>query len=737
MRFPYHTLSTWGRSGLVAFALAAGVSPAHAGVLVTPQAGRLACGQALTFQAHRQVPDGKHDGAAPSSQEAGWTWALADGAPGFLDPARGVYLAPNGLADTRLVKVRATHRGTGETGEATLLVVPDDLATVMDLMGNLGLQETSELHAQAWPFLELETGARWLPGAQVEPWATEPPPDDAPLKAGWGLPFTFRWQPQPGAEAVLLSYREGNHVVRRDVTGLDHCQLTFRDEVAEITVESLRRHPDRPGGYQSSVQSHDVRFRGMVLHAGNPAKAAAAVDGKGLEGRFREPMAMVRLPWQGDPEALLVADGHAIRLVSKGDVRTLYGHPDRPGFADGKGADARFNGPTFLALRTWDQPDGGQGWRCAVADSGNHVIRMLHEDGTVTTLAGAPGQAGYRDDRKDLRAARFNRPHGIAFNRSGNLFICDRGNHVIRFIHPDGGVFTYAGAGKTPGTADGGALEARFTDLKGLCLEDLDEDLVLHVTDGHAVREIIHDGDSDAILVTTALGSVTTPGSLELPYAEGGEGYPEPRMLQPCLNDPWDVKLSRDHILHISDRGNHAIRAAGPMRRQMLETLVGPAAVPEVRCGLLSKGRPGPLEPHHAAVLDPRGLLALDGFTGDTLVASGSCLTQLLHTYSFPAAAEVVCPTATRDLPCTIQIGVAAQDRLAETDLSGQPLTYTVQFVEADGTAQEDLAQGPAVRGLPETVTATFTQPGAASVLVHFQADDGTPHCVRQTLIVK
>ena len=61
-------------------------------------------------------------------------------------------------------------------------------------------------------------------------------------------------------------------------------------------------------------------------------------------------------------------------------VTTLAGWV-RPGFADGKGLQARFNGPSALAAG----PDGS----LYVCDSRNHRLRRVTPDGTTTTVAGS------------------------------------------------------------------------------------------------------------------------------------------------------------------------------------------------------------------------------------------------------------------------------------------------------------------------------------------------------------
>jgi len=82
-----------------------------------------------------------------------------------------------------------------------------------------------------------------------------------------------------------------------------------------------------------------------------------------------------------------------------------------------------------------------------ISDTGNNRIRRISTNGIITTVVGI-GTAGYSGDGALATGAQLNGPQGIAFDTNGNLFIADAGNHVLRMVTPNGTISTVAGNGK-------------------------------------------------------------------------------------------------------------------------------------------------------------------------------------------------------------------------------------------------------------------------------------------------
>ncbi|MEP6610313.1 MAG: hypothetical protein ABJA76_00460 [Mucilaginibacter sp.] len=102
-----------------------------------------------------------------------------------------------------------------------------------------------------------------------------------------------------------------------------------------------------------------------------------------------------------------------------------------------------------------------------VADYGNNLIRKITASGVVSTLAGSGNQGSINAGGV---LASFNQPTGIAVDAGGNVFVGDAGNEIIRKITPDGSTTTFAGSDST-GTTDGPAATASFFHPEGITLD--------------------------------------------------------------------------------------------------------------------------------------------------------------------------------------------------------------------------------------------------------------------------
>jgi sugar lactone lactonase YvrE len=121
-----------------------------------------------------------------------------------------------------------------------------------------------------------------------------------------------------------------------------------------------------------------------------------------------------------------------------------------------------------------------------IADAGNNVIRKMDTSGNVTLFAGTPGQAGNADGARGT--ASFTEPYAMVSDGNGNLFVTDLGNNLIRKVSSTGVVSTFAGNG-TALSADGNGTSASFNSPAGIAI-DSGGNLYVADLNGNVIREI-------------------------------------------------------------------------------------------------------------------------------------------------------------------------------------------------------------------------------------------------------
>lgn len=188
-----------------------------------------------------------------------------------------------------------------------------------------------------------------------------------------------------------------------------------------------------------------------------------------------------------------------------------------------------------------------------VADYANHVIRKIAPGGVVTTLAGT-GSPGHVDGMAG--SAKFATPVGIAVAASGNIYVTEFYGNDIRMITPGGIVTTLAGSA-TAGSADGIGASASFNNPLGIAV-DANENVYVADYSNNMIRKITPAG------VVTTLAGTTTAG------CDNGAAA------LATFNGPSGIALSPSGTLYVTEWFNSDIRqisAAG-----VVTTLAGSGA---------------------------------------------------------------------------------------------------------------------------------------------------------------
>ena len=84
-----------------------------------------------------------------------------------------------------------------------------------------------------------------------------------------------------------------------------------------------------------------------------------------------------------------------------------------------------------------------------ISDTGDNLIRKITSDGTISVVAGdvKGNGGGYYGDGGPAIGAGLNSPGGIAVDSSGDLYIADFGNARVRKVSTSGTISTVAGGG--------------------------------------------------------------------------------------------------------------------------------------------------------------------------------------------------------------------------------------------------------------------------------------------------
>src|ERR1017187_6110015 len=191
-----------------------------------------------------------------------------------------------------------------------------------------------------------------------------------------------------------------------------------------------------------------------------------------------------------------------------------------------------------------------------VADRDASVVRKIAVNGTISTVAGS-GTPGFAGDGGAATSAQINGPFDVAVASSGNLYIADTGNEVVRKVSPDGTISTVVGTGARGYLGDGGAARGAWLDGPESVAMDAAGNLYIADTFNGRIRRVGTDG-----IITTVAGV----GSTGVYSGDGGPAKNAAASL------PTDVAVDGAGNLYIADFGNSKIRV---VTNGVINTVVG------------------------------------------------------------------------------------------------------------------------------------------------------------------
>jgi streptogramin lyase len=255
--------------------------------------------------------------------------------------------------------------------------------------------------------------------------------------------------------------------------------------------------------------------------------AAGSANGTGTAATFRNPTGIV-----ADASGnVYVSDGanNEIRKITPAGVVTTFAGSTTAGSANGTGSAARFSSPHGLAIDA--------AGNIYVADYNNNLIREISPTGVVTTFAGS-GTAGAVNGTGT--AASFNKPYGLSVDASGNVYVADFGNNLVRKITSTGVVTTLAGSGAA-GNTNGTGTAASFHNI-------------LSTVEDAAGDVYVSEGYNDDIRMITPAGVVTNLAG------SGAAGNINGTGTAAQFSSPHGLAMDASGNIYVADAVNNEIR---------------------------------------------------------------------------------------------------------------------------------------------------------------------------------
>ena len=275
----------------------------------------------------------------------------------------------------------------------------------------------------------------------------------------------------------------------------------------------------------------------IIAFAGTGTQGWSGNNGPALNARLRSPRG-VHKDAAGN---VYIADrsNHQIRYVDAASDN-IYA-------VAGVGTDSGYdcNNCDPLASRL-DSPEGvfiDNSGNVYIADTSNHIVRKVIAGGNIVNVAGIPENNGSSGDGGLATNARLRSPEDVALDSNGNIYISDTGNCRIRKVDAATSIITtYAGNGTCGYNGDGAAATTRRIRSPGQLAFDSNGNLYVADTGNDRIRRI----DKITGIITTVAG--------------GGAGGDGGLAVNAQLNNPEGIAVNSFGTLYIADSSNNRIR---------------------------------------------------------------------------------------------------------------------------------------------------------------------------------
>ena len=473
-----------------------------------------------------------------------------------------------------------------------------------------------------------------------------------------------------------------------------------------------------------------LRAGTLSIFAGNGSYAFWGDGGQAHKARLNQPSGIAR----DESGALYIADrdnNRVRKVLPDGTIFTIVGTGTAGAAGDhGPAAMGQLNGPTSVTV------DGAG--NLYISDTFNHRIRRVDGAGILTTAAGT-GDRGFAGDGGLAVLARLDTPGGIALDSSGNLFIADTGNHIVRRLARNGTITTFAGNANRGFAGDGGLPQSATLNAPTAVTFDPSGNLFIADTGNHRIRRVSAPGafgpglinsyppgdtgtwkaprgmNSDSsgnLFVADALDQrvyvVDVNGRITTVAGDGWLGFngDSSPALTARLDTPTDLIVDPAGNIFLTDSGNGRLRKLSPV----IEVVAPPPVVVPPSIVNAASMLPGAVAPGEIVSLFGSGLAVVGGSTQVLFNGRAAALSYVEATqinlqvpYSVPDLDKLEVQVLVNGVvKVQFNVGLVAAIPGIFTGMSG---TGQVIALNEDGTINSP--GNPAARGSVVTMFAT------------------------------
>ncbi len=177
-----------------------------------------------------------------------------------------------------------------------------------------------------------------------------------------------------------------------------------------------------------------------------------------------------------------------------------------------------------------------------IADFGFSMVHKVNTSGIISQFAGS-GSGAYVGDGGPATAAGIAKPFSVTYDGTGNIYIADRNNNVIRKVNTSGIITTVAGDGTYGYSGDGGlATLAQLEEPNGVACDTAGN---IYITSSNSVRKL-----------NISNGIITTIAGDSLPGYTGDGGLASVAR----LHHTQGITVDAAGNIYVTDSWNNVIR---------------------------------------------------------------------------------------------------------------------------------------------------------------------------------